>query len=78
MSARTRPNDRTLRLFSSAPGYPWEYWRFIVYYPDFYYPDYDFLPGGGGSIDVSEPLGECLTPPVLPNPCYWTYREVTP
>ncbi|HET9273702.1 MAG TPA: hypothetical protein VFO09_05495 [Methyloceanibacter sp.] len=66
MSDRPYPNDRKLELFCSAPSAGWDYWRFIVVYPD-----YEWVDGALSSFDVSEPLGDCLTPPVLPQPCYW-------
>jgi hypothetical protein len=64
---RPRPNDRPLGFFCAAPSAigAMDYWRFIVFYPD-----YDPVPSGG-YVDVSEPLGWSLTPPVLPHPCYW-------
>jgi len=65
VAGRDPPNDRELRLFSLAPCEFYPYWRFIVGWPDYEYVEHMCV------ADSSQILGECLTPPVLPNPCYW-------
>jgi len=66
MNNESRPNDRQVRLFCASPSPFWDGWRFIVEYPD-----YDWVEGALSSVDASEILGECVTPPVLPFPCFW-------
>ena len=65
---KKRPNDKELYLYDMGSIQSFSPYRFLVVYPD-----YDPCEGGG-FIDCSEPLGFCLTPPVLPSPCSWEMK----